>query len=87
MKIKFKKLEATPTFIKLFGIHREKSGDESVAHEDKDSSYEYYYKRGHTYYFRNSDGNKLTIDYKDAPKELIRGNTYKLDAINRDSSE
>lgn len=89
MKIKFKKFEPTSTFIKLFGGNRHKSGkDSSDAGEldESDDVYEYYYKRGNMYYFRNNEGNKLTIDYHEPQPTLIRGHKYKIDAINNTNS-
>jgi hypothetical protein len=82
MKIKFRKLEATSTFMKLFGVDRNKSHSDTPKAEDTEDGYEYYYKRGNTYYFRNNDGDKFSIDYKEPQKELVRGNRYKMDAIN-----
>jgi hypothetical protein len=82
MKIKFRKLEATKTFIKLFGAGKDKLGSDAPETRETDDAYEYYYKRGNTYYFRDGKGNKLAIDYKKPQKELIRGNTYTMDTIN-----
>jgi hypothetical protein len=82
MKIKFKKFEPTSTFMKLFGAHQDKPDAGSNDHEQSGDSYEYYYKRGNTYYFRNSEGNKFSIDYHEPQSELIRGNRYKMDTIN-----
>ncbi|HUQ96741.1 MAG TPA: hypothetical protein VM010_03680 [Chitinophagaceae bacterium] len=79
-KIRFKKLEPTGTFAKLFGLHRDKQ-DPDVAPEETDDVYEYYYKRGNTCYFRNSAGDKRTIEYNETHKELVRGNKYNIDAI------
>lgn len=82
MKIRFKKLEATKTFLKLFGAGRDKPDSDAPETGETDDAYEYYYKRGNTYYFRDAKGNKLSIDYKEPQKELIRGNTYTMDTIN-----
>ncbi len=81
MKIKFRKLETTGTFLKLFGVNRDKPDADAPQTGNADDAYEYYYKRGNTYYFRNGAGDKITIDYKEPQKELIRGNRYKMDAI------
>lgn len=82
MKIKFKKFEPTSTFLKLFGVNQGKT-DSNVQHErETDAQYEYYYKRGNTYYFRNSEGDKVSIDYTEPQQELVRGNRYQIDAIN-----
>ena len=78
MKIKFRKFEPTGTFIKLFGLNRDKPDSSSSGVED-DDVYEYYYKRGNTYYFRNSKGDKFSIDYENPQDELVRGNKYKID--------
>lgn len=86
MKIKFKRLETTSAFVKLFGLNRAKSDSDSAKAGETDDAYEYYYKRGHTYYFRNSDGNKIAIDYNEPQQELVRGNKYKMDAINNPNS-
>jgi hypothetical protein len=86
MKIRFKKFEPTSTFIKLFGTHRDKPDTGSNDNETSDGGYEYYYKRGNTYYFRNSEGEKFSIDYHEPQNELIRGNRYKMDAINNADS-
>jgi len=86
MKIKFKKFEATSTFIKLFGADRDKSDTHASKPGETNDTYEYYYKRGNTYYFRDSDGNKFTIHYNEPQQDLIRGNKYKLDTINNHQS-
>jgi len=86
MKIKFVKYKATSTFIKLFRGDRNKVDTKQSKVGEIDEAYEYYYKRGNTYYFRNRDGNKFSIDYDMPQKELIRGNTYKVDAINNRNS-
>lgn len=86
MKIKFKKFEATNTFIKLFRAGRGKSDTHTPEVEETDDAYEYYYKRGNTYYFRNSAGDKFSIDYTEPQKELTRGSKYKMDAINNRNS-
>ena len=82
MKIRFRKLEATTAFIKLFGADPHKSDTESAETRETDDAYEYYYKRGNTYYFRNNEGEKFSIDYKEPQTELIKGNKYRMDAIN-----
>jgi hypothetical protein len=82
MKIRFRKLEATTAFIKLFGVDRHKPDAESAETGETVDAYEYYYKRGTTYYFRNNEGEKFSIDYKEPQNELIKGNKYKIDAIN-----
>lgn len=81
-KIRFKKLEPTGTFVKLFGLARDKQ-DNAAAPEETDDVYEYYYKRGNTCYFRNSAGDKRTMEYNESHGKLIRGNTYKIDAISK----
>ncbi len=81
MKIKFQKFEPTSTFLKLFGAGRDKAASDATANEETDAVYEYYYKRGDTYYFRNSAGNKFSIDYNASQKELLRGNKYKIEDI------
>lgn len=82
MKIRFKKLEPTGSFVKLFGRARDK---QNTPAEETDDVYEYYYKRGNTCYFRNSAGDKRTMAYNESLGELIRGNKYKIDSIsNRD---
>ena len=86
MKIKFKKLEATSTLIKLFGLGRDKEDGNNPAMDEPDDAYEYYYKRGDTYYFRNSEGNKFSIEYKELQTELIKGNKYTMEVINNLSS-
>jgi hypothetical protein len=86
MKIKFKKFEATSTFLKLFGADRNKPGTDASKPMETDDAYEYYYKRGNTYYFRNSEGDKFTINYEEPQKELIRGNKYKMDALDNRNS-
>lgn len=82
MKVRFKKLEATSTFIKLFGLRQGQPDSDAPKAEETDDVYEYYYKRGNTYYFRNNTGQKITINYKEPQHELIRGNKYTMDAIN-----
>lgn len=82
MKIKFKKFEPTGTFAKLFGLDR----DKSAGAEEGADVYEYYYKRGNTYYFRNSEGDKFSVDYKEPQQELVKGNKYKIDTINNRNS-
>lgn len=86
MKIKFQRFEATSSFVKLFGLNRNKSESDSAKAGETDDTYEYYYKRGNTYYFRNSEGNKISINYKEPQKDLIKGNKYKMDAINNPNS-
>ena len=81
MKIKFKKFEPTRTFLKLFGGNREKTGSNVERERQADAGYEYYYKRGNTYYFRNNEGEKISIDYTEPQQELVRGNRYDIDAI------
>ena len=82
MKIRFKKLEATTAFIKLFGVNRHTSDAEPAETRETDDAFEYYYKRGNTYYFRNNAGEKFSIEYKEPQKEFVKGNRYKMDAIN-----
>jgi len=82
MKIKFRKFEPTSTFIKLFGVNRDKSDTDTPKTGEAADTYEYYYKRGNTYYFRNSEGDKVSIDYHEPQRELIRGNRYRMDSIN-----
>jgi len=84
MKIRFQKFEPTGTFIKLFGLKHDASG--SGKGNETDAVYEYYYKRGNTYYFRNSAGEKITVDYDEPQQELVRGNKYTIDAINNRNS-
>jgi hypothetical protein len=86
MKIKFKKFEATNTFIKLFGIDRHNPDPNISKLEETSDTYEYYYKRGNTYYFRNKEGNKIAIDYKEPQSDLIKGNSYNLNTINNSNS-
>ena len=81
MKIRFKKLAATSTFIKLFGADGNKPDTSASKTDETDEVYEYYYKRGNTYYFRNDQGNKISINYNEPQPELIKGNKYKMDAI------
>jgi hypothetical protein len=79
MKIKFKKFKATQTFAKLFG---KKAPEENIPETGGDTEeYEYYHRRGNTYYFRSNGGDKLSIDYNEPQKELVRGGRYKMDAI------
>ena len=85
MKIKFKKFTATNTFIKLFGIDKDKLSTNSSKSDETDDTYEYYYKRNNTYYFRNKKGNKISIDYNEPQTHLLKGNMYHLDAINNES--
>lgn len=86
MKIKFQRFEATGSFVKLFGLNRNKSESDAPKAGEADDAYEYYYKRGNTYYFRNSEGNKISINYNEPQKDLIKGNKYKMDAINNPNS-
>ena len=81
MKIKFKKFEPTSTFIKLFGAHRDTPDASTHRTGATDEAYEYYYKRGTTYYFRNGEGDKISIDYPEPQQEFIRGNRYRMDDI------
>jgi hypothetical protein len=82
MKIKFKKLEATNTLVKLFGLNRNKETGNAPENEESGDAYEYYYKRGDTYYFRNSEGDKFSIAYKEPQTELVKGNKYTMEVIN-----
>jgi hypothetical protein len=84
MKIKFKKLQATQTFARLFG----KKGSETTTPGDgaANEEYEYYHRRGNTYYFRNNGGEKFSVDYNEPQTELVRGSRYKMDAINNRNS-
>lgn len=83
MKIKFKKLEANRTFRKLFGLDQAQPDQEPLTREDQGDAYEYYYKRGNTYYFRNGAGEKITVDYSEPQTELVRGHRYKMEEINQ----
>lgn len=86
MKIKFQRFGATSSFIKLFGLHRDTSESDSTKAGEADDAYEYYYKRGNIYYFRNSEGAKISIAYDEPQKDLIKGNKYKMDTINNPNS-
>ena len=67
--------------MKLFGAHRDTPDTGSNENNQSEGGYEYYYKRGNTYYFRNNEGDKISIDYQEPQNELIRGNRYNMDAI------
>lgn len=86
MRIKFKKFKPTNIFLKLFGANRDSSHFGTDLEGETNASYEYYYKRGNTYYFRNNEGSKVTIDYREPQRELIRGNRYQIDDLNNINS-